>query len=130
MCDFCEKKSILESNYCDLKIQYDVPLFGETLTAFNLKKGCPPFAECSSRDTNNAVHFKIRFCPMCGKNLVEQDKSLKEKEDYRKNSTKCFGDCEHLNEDYVGNWNFEFTCKKRNAKVKPWLDECPYKLKK
>lgn len=68
MCDFCKQQSVMESVYADLKIDV-VPFYGNSLTIFNIKKGCPPFSECSGKDRNIEVHFEIKYCPMCGKKL-------------------------------------------------------------
>lgn len=71
MCDFCEKKyTSLTSIYVDLKIDDDIPFTDSVvLTAYNFNKRCPPFAKCCDKDVRVEIHFDIKFCPMCGKEL-------------------------------------------------------------
>lgn len=68
MCDYCSNDKIYQtSNYCDIAIE-DSPL-GKTLVVKNIKKGCPPYANCSCKDMNVNAVFLIKYCPECGKKL-------------------------------------------------------------
>nr|DAM69042.1 MAG TPA: Rad50 zinc hook motif [Caudoviricetes sp.] len=67
MCEFCEEKLPIITNYGKFKIDR---LSNIHVITCNLNK-CPPFATCSSKDMNVEMVMKISYCPMCGRKLVK-----------------------------------------------------------
>lgn len=66
MCEFCEGRSILSSSHVDIRIEHDVPFYRTALSVSDIKKACPPYADCCAKDIGVKVHFKISYCPICG----------------------------------------------------------------
>lgn len=69
MCNFCEGKDKLESIYCDIGIEKNVPFYGTALVVQNIRKSCPNYSDCCSKDMIIQVDFKIKYCPMCGNKI-------------------------------------------------------------
>lgn len=69
MCDFCDGKDIYSSRYANIKIDMNVPFYGECLTVFGTENRCPKYSNCSAKNIKTETHFKINYCPMCGKKL-------------------------------------------------------------
>lgn len=69
MCKFCEEKFPVITHYGKFKID---KLSNKPVITCDLNK-CPSFAVCSSKDMNVEMVMKISYCPMCGRELVEDD---------------------------------------------------------
>lgn len=68
MCEFCEEKLPIITNYGKFKIDR---LSNIPVITCDLNK-CPPFATCSSKDMNVEMVMKVAYCPICGRKLEEE----------------------------------------------------------
>lgn len=68
MCEFCESNEEYKNNYGSFKI-FD---FGKNKVISCEIDKCPPYVDCSGKDMNVCLEMIIKFCPMCGRKLVQE----------------------------------------------------------
>ena len=73
MCEFCEnwkeKETLYQENvYCNLFISNFE--HNPVLVVADLRKSCPLWGMCSSKDMKISSVFSINYCPNCGEKLV------------------------------------------------------------
>ena len=68
MCKYCESKKPSLYQYCNYGDLY-FGAIGEVPILRFVPRICPPYAECSTKDMNIALEFKINYCPECGEKL-------------------------------------------------------------
>lgn len=81
MCEYCEgwkehATFYQTGRYCDLYIGKFLGHPG--LGVGNLRKGCPPYADCSAKNWAPNQVFAINYCPECGEKL-ENDAEMEQK---------------------------------------------------
>lgn len=75
MCKYCNslfEDVLYQTNtYCNLK----TGMFAgkPVLKVDNIHSGCPPFAECSAKNMDVSAVFAIKYCPECGRKLIEKE---------------------------------------------------------
>lgn len=67
MCEFCESNEEYKNHYGSFKI-FD---FGKNKVISCEIDKCPPCVDCSGKDMNVCLEMIIKFCPKCGRKLVD-----------------------------------------------------------
>ena len=70
MCEFCEAKEPIKSNWSEYRIEE----FGRGFVLTCKLNNCPPYADCSRKGMNIKMAGIINYCPICGKRLTEEEK--------------------------------------------------------
>ena len=69
MCEFCEAKESIKSNWSEYRIEE----FGRGFVLTCKLNNCPPYADCPRKGMNIKMAAIINYCPICGRKLEKQE---------------------------------------------------------
>ena len=69
MCNFCEGKTSICSSYH----KFHIGQLGSSYVLNCTLDKCPPHATCCNKDINVSGMMIVKYCPECGRKLVQDE---------------------------------------------------------